>query len=93
MNRYKACLDLVLSLMNRYKACHDLVLSLMNRYKACHDLVLSRFCAIDYRDFGIIGIKIHRITRCHNRMLKMNFDNKVSLKHADDDEGYQVSSK
>ena len=48
------------------------------RYSSCHDLLLSRFCAADYRDYGIIGIKIHRITRIHNRMLRTKFDDKVA---------------
>ena len=48
------------------------------RYSSCHDLLLSRFCAADYRDYGIIGIKIHRITRIHNRMLRTKFDEKVA---------------
>ncbi|RUS71694.1 hypothetical protein EGW08_020538 [Elysia chlorotica] len=43
-------------------------------FSSCHDLVLSRFCAFDYRDLGVVGIKIHRIIRIHNRMLRTRFD-------------------
>jgi len=39
---------------------------------------LSRFCAIDYRDHGIAGVKIHRIIRVHNRMLRSQFDEKLN---------------
>ncbi|KAJ8308256.1 hypothetical protein KUTeg_013130 [Tegillarca granosa] len=46
-------------------------------FSSCHDLVLSRFCAIDYKDHGIAGIKIHKIIRVHNRMLRARFDEKL----------------
>ena len=55
------------------------------RFSSCHDLVLSRFCAADYKDYGILGIKIHRITRVHNRMLRSRFDAAFSS-HVDDDD-------
>ncbi|ESO85655.1 hypothetical protein LOTGIDRAFT_210857 [Lottia gigantea] len=47
-------------------------------FSSCHDLVLSRFCSADYRDRGIMGIKIHRIIRIHHRMLRTKFDNKLN---------------
>ena len=47
------------------------------RFSSCHDLILSRFCAADYKVHDILGIKIHRITRVHNRMLRYRFDNKL----------------
>ncbi|KAJ8046058.1 Leucine-rich repeat-containing protein 9 [Holothuria leucospilota] len=47
-------------------------------FTSCHDLILSRFCVADYRVYGILGIKIHRITRVHNRMLRFRFDAKLS---------------
>ncbi|XP_033624638.1 leucine-rich repeat-containing protein 9-like [Asterias rubens] len=46
-------------------------------FSSCHDLILSRFCAADYKVHDILGIKIHRITRVHNRMLRYRFDNKL----------------
>ncbi|XP_005098353.1 leucine-rich repeat-containing protein 9 [Aplysia californica] len=46
-------------------------------FTSCHDLVLSRFCAYDYRDLGVVGIKIHRIVRIHNRMLRTRFDKSI----------------
>ncbi|XP_068737471.1 leucine-rich repeat-containing protein 9-like isoform X3 [Montipora capricornis] len=46
-------------------------------YKSCQELVLSRFCVGDYVGSGISGIKIHRITRVHNRILRSRFDNKL----------------
>lgn len=46
-------------------------------YSSCYDLVLSRFCANDYKLNGVEGIKIGRITRVYNRMLRLKFDRKV----------------
>ena len=39
--------------------------------------MLSRFCAADYKDHGVQGIKIHRITRVHNRILRSRFDDEL----------------
>ncbi|CAG2238484.1 Leucine-rich repeat-containing protein 9 [Mytilus edulis] len=47
-------------------------------FSSCHDLVLSRFCASDYKDHNVSGIKIHRIIRIHNRMLRTRFDDILS---------------
>ncbi|CAH3150734.1 unnamed protein product [Pocillopora meandrina] len=48
-------------------------------YKSCHDLIFSRFCVGDYLGLGISGIKVHRITRIHNRILRTRFDDKLDL--------------
>jgi hypothetical protein len=48
-------------------------------------LLLSRFCASDYKEQGITGIKIHRITRVHNRILRMRFDDKLAKLSEDED--------
>ncbi|KAH9489094.1 Leucine-rich repeat-containing protein 9 [Bulinus truncatus] len=47
-------------------------------FSCCHDLVLSRFCAYDYRNLAVVGIKIHRIIRIHNRMLRTCFDKSIA---------------
>ncbi|KAL3874482.1 hypothetical protein ACJMK2_037491, partial [Sinanodonta woodiana] len=47
-------------------------------FTSCHDLVLSRFCAADYREHEIVGIKIRRIIRVHNRILRSRFDEKLT---------------
>ena len=54
-------------------------------------MLLSRFCAADYRDYGIIGIKVHRITRIHNRMLRTKFDEKL-LQLVEEDDQVNVPS-
>ncbi|XP_076442127.1 leucine-rich repeat-containing protein 9-like isoform X2 [Babylonia areolata] len=47
-------------------------------FTSCHDLVMSRFCATDYKGQGVVGIKIHRIIRIHNRILRARFDKKLT---------------
>ena len=66
-------------------------LFIFTRYSSCHDLLLSRFCAADYRDYGIIGIKVHRITRIHNRMLRTKFDEKL-LQLVEEEDQVNVSN-
>ena len=61
----------------------------LNRFSSCHDLVLSRFCVADYRDYGVVGIKIHRVTRVHNRILRMQFDECLANIIEDEDNPYQ----
>lgn len=53
------------------------------RFASCHDLMLSRFCAADYKELGIQGVKIHRITKVYNRMLRFRFDEKMNKYYPD----------
>ena len=46
---------------------------------------MSRFCAGDYKDYGIMGIKIHRVMRVHNRILRARFDENLAAEVEDDD--------
>lgn len=46
-------------------------------FSSCYDLVMSRFCASDFKSHNIIGVKIHRIIRIHNRILRSRFDKKL----------------
>jgi len=62
------------------------------RYNACQDLVQSRFCCINYDQFDIIGIQVHRITRVINRSLRLRFDDALRS-YLDDDETYLPSTK
>ncbi|XP_069495003.1 leucine-rich repeat-containing protein 9 isoform X2 [Ambystoma mexicanum] len=45
-------------------------------FNSCCDLILSRFCALDFQAYGITGVKINRIIRVHNRILRQKFDDK-----------------
>ncbi|XP_058242803.1 leucine-rich repeat-containing protein 9 isoform X2 [Hemibagrus wyckioides] len=46
-------------------------------FKPCYDLLLSRFCIRDYKVYNITGIKINRIVRVHNRVLRLRFEDKL----------------
>ncbi|KAM4663517.1 LOW QUALITY PROTEIN: leucine-rich repeat-containing protein 9 [Discoglossus pictus] len=46
-------------------------------FKSCYDLILSRFCAWNFKAFGISGLKINRIIRVHNRILRLKFEDKL----------------
>ena len=54
--------------------------------------MLSRFCAGDYKERDILGIKIHRITRVHNRALRNRFDEAI-VAQAEEDDDTVISSK
>ncbi|KAK2853136.1 hypothetical protein Q7C36_008337 [Tachysurus vachellii] len=46
-------------------------------FKPCYDLLLSRFCVSDYKAYNITGIKINRIVRVYNRVLRLLFEDKL----------------
>ncbi|XP_063295570.1 leucine-rich repeat-containing protein 9 [Pelobates fuscus] len=46
-------------------------------FKSCSDLILSRFCERDFKAFGISRLKINRIVRVHNRILRKQFEDKL----------------
>ncbi|XP_056401266.1 leucine-rich repeat-containing protein 9 isoform X2 [Hyla sarda] len=46
-------------------------------FKSCYDLILSRFCAFNFKTFGITGVKINRIVRVHNRILRFRFEERL----------------
>ncbi|XP_063691021.1 leucine-rich repeat-containing protein 9-like isoform X3 [Bolinopsis microptera] len=46
-------------------------------YNSCAELVQSRFCSADFKNLGITGIKINRIFRIHNRILRAQFEEKL----------------
>ncbi|XP_077180065.1 leucine-rich repeat-containing protein 9 [Paroedura picta] len=45
-------------------------------FNSCYDLILSRFCAWDFKAYGISGVKVNRVIRVHNRILRMKFEGK-----------------
>jgi hypothetical protein len=65
----------------------------ISRFTSCHDLVLSRFCAADFREHGIVGIKVRRIIRLHNRTLRHRFDEKLMSIVDDADGEYYISNR
>ena len=54
-----------------------LIFDFLYRYNSCAELVQSRFCSADFKNMGITGIKINRIFRIHNRILRAQFEEKL----------------
>lgn len=57
--------------------CEIILFSAPTRFKSCYDMILSRFCASNFKTFGISGVKINRIVRVHNRILRSKFEDRV----------------
>ncbi|KAM8921171.1 leucine-rich repeat-containing protein 9 [Pelodytes ibericus] len=62
-------------------------------FKSCHDLILARFCAWDFKAFGISSLKINRIIRVHNRILRLKFEEKLQELLDREDMEYSESYK
>ncbi|XP_013926947.1 PREDICTED: leucine-rich repeat-containing protein 9-like [Thamnophis sirtalis] len=45
-------------------------------FNSCYELILSRFCAWDFKVYGITSLKVNRVIRVHNRILRLNFEEK-----------------
>ncbi|XP_015679300.1 leucine-rich repeat-containing protein 9 [Protobothrops mucrosquamatus] len=45
-------------------------------FNSCYELILSRFCAWDFKAYGITALKVNSVTRVHNRILRLNFEEK-----------------
>uniref|UniRef100_A0A7N4PT55 Leucine rich repeat containing 9 n=1 Tax=Sarcophilus harrisii TaxID=9305 RepID=A0A7N4PT55_SARHA len=46
-------------------------------FNCCYELILSRFCTWDFRAYGITGVKINRIFKMNNRILRLKFEEKL----------------
>ncbi|XP_054653543.1 leucine-rich repeat-containing protein 9 isoform X2 [Dunckerocampus dactyliophorus] len=46
-------------------------------FNSCGDLLLSRFSGSEYMSLGILGIKINRVIRIHNSVLRLRFKEKL----------------
>uniref|UniRef100_UPI00398E77B4 leucine-rich repeat-containing protein 9 isoform X3 n=1 Tax=Pristiophorus japonicus TaxID=55135 RepID=UPI00398E77B4 len=46
-------------------------------FTSCYDIILSRFCAWDFKKLGVTGLKINRIIRVHNRILRLKYEEKI----------------
>lgn len=46
------------------------------RFNACYELILSRFCTWDFKTYGIMGVKVNRIIKVNNRILRLKFEEK-----------------
>ncbi|KAG8126617.1 hypothetical protein E2320_021794 [Naja naja] len=45
-------------------------------FNSCYELILSRFCAWDFKIYGITALKVNRVIRVHNRILRLTFEEK-----------------
>uniref|UniRef100_A0A5F8G726 Leucine rich repeat containing 9 n=1 Tax=Monodelphis domestica TaxID=13616 RepID=A0A5F8G726_MONDO len=55
------------------------------QFNCCYELILSRFCTWDFRAYGITGIKINRIFKMNNRILRLKFEEKFQKFVENDD--------
>ncbi|XP_044128325.1 leucine-rich repeat-containing protein 9 [Bufo gargarizans] len=60
-------------------------------FKSCYDLILSRSCASNIKTLGITGVKINRIVRVHNRILRFRFEERLQ-DHLDDEDDAAAAS-
>ncbi|KAM4853660.1 leucine-rich repeat-containing protein 9 isoform 3-T5 [Thomomys bottae] len=62
-------------------------------FNSCYELILSRFCTWDFRAYGITGVKVKRVIKVNNRILRLKFEEKFQkfLDHEDmhNPENYQ----
>lgn len=47
-------------------------------YSSCVDLLKSRFFHRDFLPLGVVGVRINRVTRIHNRFLRNRFDARMA---------------
>ncbi|KAH0517179.1 Leucine-rich repeat-containing protein 9 [Microtus ochrogaster] len=48
----------------------------LNEFNSCYELILSRFCTWDFRAYGITGVKVKRVIKVNNRILRLKFEEK-----------------
>uniref|UniRef100_A0A673U1C3 Leucine rich repeat containing 9 n=1 Tax=Suricata suricatta TaxID=37032 RepID=A0A673U1C3_SURSU len=62
-------------------------------FNSCYELILSRFCTWNFRPYGITGVKIKRIIKVNNRILRLKFEEKfqkiLDKEDMHDSESYQ----
>uniref|UniRef100_A0A8D2KR37 Leucine rich repeat containing 9 n=1 Tax=Varanus komodoensis TaxID=61221 RepID=A0A8D2KR37_VARKO len=46
-------------------------------FNSCYELILSRFCAWDFKPYGITGVKVNHVIRVHNKVLRLKFEEKL----------------
>ncbi|KAK1339260.1 hypothetical protein QTO34_019939 [Cnephaeus nilssonii] len=45
-------------------------------FNSCYELILARFCSWDFRSYGITGVKVKRVIKVNNRILRLKFEDK-----------------
>nr|XP_048271833.1 leucine-rich repeat-containing protein 9 isoform X2 [Myodes glareolus] len=54
-------------------------------FNSCYELILSRFCTWDFRAYGITGVKVKRVIKVNNRILRLKFEEKFQRFLDDED--------
>ncbi|XP_051003310.1 leucine-rich repeat-containing protein 9 [Acomys russatus] len=54
-------------------------------FNSCYELILSRFCTWEFSAYGITGVKVKRVIKVNNRILRLKFEEKFQkcLDHED----------
>ncbi|CAK7315641.1 Leucine-rich repeat-containing protein 9 [Vulpes lagopus] len=60
-------------------------------FNSCYELILSRFCTWDFRTYGITGVKVKRVIKVNNRILRLKFEEKFQ-KFFDNEEMHDSES-
>ncbi|XP_042638021.1 leucine-rich repeat-containing protein 9 [Orycteropus afer afer] len=60
-------------------------------FNSCYELILSRFCTWDFRMYGITGVKVKRVIKVNNRILRLKFEEKIQ-KFLDDEDMHDSES-
>ncbi|NWX82753.1 LRRC9 protein, partial [Nothoprocta pentlandii] len=48
-------------------------------FSCCCDLIESRYCFWDFRSYGFSGVKINRVFRVHNQILRLKYEEKFQM--------------
>nr|XP_048271838.1 leucine-rich repeat-containing protein 9 isoform X6 [Myodes glareolus] len=60
-------------------------------FNSCYELILSRFCTWDFRAYGITGVKVKRVIKVNNRILRLKFEEKFQ-RFLDDEDTHDLES-
>ncbi|XP_073751396.1 leucine-rich repeat-containing protein 9 isoform X4 [Callorhinus ursinus] len=60
-------------------------------FNSCYELILSRFCTWDFRTYGITGVKVKRVIKVNNRILRLKFEEKFQ-KFFDNEDNHDSES-
>nr|XP_061824855.1 leucine-rich repeat-containing protein 9-like isoform X4 [Nerophis lumbriciformis] len=62
-------------------------------FNSCHDLLLSRFSRSDYMSLGVFGVKVNRVIRIHNSVLRLRFKEKLQSLLVREDSAFTQNHK
>ncbi|XP_061751183.1 leucine-rich repeat-containing protein 9 isoform X2 [Nerophis ophidion] len=62
-------------------------------FNSCHELLLSRFSRSDYTSLGVFGVKVNRVIRIHNSVLRLRFKEKLQSLLVREDSAFTQNHK